>query len=220
MKNKDLFDSEGTLSHELLSSHEYPWETLDEIKEYILRIGRRLSEEKYDRREKNVWVAKDAVISDQATVVGPAIIDEGCEVRCGAFIRGCVIAGRGCVSGNSTEIKNSILLDGVQLPHYNYVGDSVLGRRVHLGAGAIISNLKSDKSDVCVELDGRKFNTGRRKLGAALGDGVEIGCNSVLCPGSTVGRGASVYPLSRVRGAVPAGCIMKGNGEIVEREVR
>ena len=220
INNRALFSSEGTLAHELLMAHEYPWELLDEINEYILRVGRRLPADRYTEIARNVWVAKSASVADSAVILAPAIIDEESDIRCGAFIRGGVLVGRGCVIGNSTEIKNSILLDGVQAPHYNYIGDSVLGRRAHLGAGAIISNLKSDKSEVTVDLGAQKFHTGRRKFGAALGDGAEIGCNSVLCPGSVVGRVASVYPLSRVRGTVPDGCIMKGEGRIVAREVR
>ena len=217
---KALFDSGDSLARELLAAHEYPWEVLDEISEYIMRVGRRLPADRYREVSKNVWIAKSASVSENAVILAPTIIDEECEVRQGAFIRGGAIIGRGCVIGNSTEIKNSVLLDGVQVPHYNYVGDSVLGRRAHLGAGAIISNLKSDKSEVTISIGTQKFHTGRRKLGAAVGDFAEIGCNSVLCPGAIVGRYATVYPLSRVRGCVAERCIMKGDGSVVEREER
>lgn len=220
MKNGELFSFDKTVAGDLCHAVSYPWEIPELIGEAIMRIGRGLDPEIYDRMGQSVWIAKSARVDRSATVVGPAIIDEEAEIRPGAYIRGGVIIGKGAVVGNSSEVKNSLLFDGVQIPHFNYVGDSVLGWRAHLGAGAIISNLKSDKSNVKVSFGTKKIDTYRRKFGAAVGDLAEIGCNSVLCPGSIIGRGATVYPLSRVRGYVPAGTIYKGEGEPVKKEDR
>ena len=218
MKTSELFEARHTLCKELIEKYEYPWEILAHIKEFILEIGKKLDTGCFVERSAGVWIAKSAKISESAYIGAPTIIDEGAEVRHCAFIRGGVIIGKGCVVGNSTEMKNSIIFDGVQVPHYNYVGDSILGYKSHLGAGAITSNVKSDKSSVSVILNGEKFDTGLKKLGAMIGDMVEVGCNSVLCPGTIIGRDATVYPLSRVRGTVNEGCIFKNEENIVKKQ--
>ena len=220
MKNGELFSFENTIARNLCEVVEYPFEIPELLCEVILRIGRRLDKNKFEQVGHSIWIAKSARVSEGATVIGPTIIDELAEVRPGAYIRGGVIVGKGAVVGNSSEVKSSLLFDGVQIPHFNYVGDSVLGWRAHLGAGAIISNLKSDKSDVKMCFGAQKVDTYRRKCGAAVGDLAEIGCNSVLCPGAVIGKGATVYPLSRVRGYVPDGSILKGDGSIVKKECR
>ena len=220
MKNGELFSFENTIAREVCEVVSYPFEIPELLGEVIMRIGRRLDKDKFDRIGHSVWVAKGASVATSATVIGPAIIDEGAELRPGAYIRGGVIVGKGAVVGNSSEVKSSLLFDGVQIPHFNYVGDSVLGWRAHLGAGAIISNLKSDKSDVKMCFSTEKIDTYRRKCGAAVGDEAEIGCNAVLCPGTVIGKRATVYPLSRVRGYVPESSIFKGDGGIVRKEVR
>ena len=220
MKNGELFSFENTIAREVCEVVSYPFEIPELLGEVIMRIGRRLDKDKFDRIGHSVWVAKGASVATSATVIGPAIIDEGAELRPGAYIRGGVIVGKGAVVGNSSEVKSSLLFDGVQIPHFNYVGDSVLGWRAHLGAGAIISNLKSDKSDVKMCFGTEKIDTYRRKCGAAVGDEAEIGCNAVLCPGAVIGKRATVYPLSRVRGYVPESSIFKGDVGIVRKEVR
>ena len=196
--------------------YEYPWEVIPNIKDIILEIGKALGEG-YTMREPDIWVANDARVAPSATINGPAIIMSGAEVRPSAYIRGSVLIGRGAVVGNSTEIKNSILFDGVQVPHFNYVGDSILGYKSHLGAGAVTSNVKSDKSCVTVRLDEGKISTGLLKFGAILADYVEVGCNSVLNPGTIIGRHTSVYPLSLVRGYIPPYSILKENGVVVKK---
>ena len=200
---------EHSIAWPLLSAHEYPWEALDGIKAYILSLGATLSEEEYTRIGEDVWVAKTARVAASASLNGPCIICADAEIRQGAFIRGSAIVGAGAVVGNSTELKNCILFDGVQVPHFNYVGDSILGYRSHMGAGAITSNVKSDKSLVKIRYGEACLETGRKKVGAMLGDLVEVGCNSVLNPGTVIGRETNVYPLSSVRGYVPASCIYK-----------
>ncbi len=200
---------EHSIAWPLLSAHEYPWEALDGIKAYILSLGATLSEEEYTRIGEDVWVAKTARIAASASLNGPCIICADAEIRQGAFIRGSAIVGAGAVVGNSTELKNCILFDGVQVPHFNYVGDSILGYRSHMGAGAITSNVKSDKTPVKIRYGGECIETGRKKVGAMLGDLVEVGCNSVLNPGTVIGRETNVYPLSSVRGYVPEACIYK-----------
>lgn len=200
---------EHSIAWPLLSAHEYPWEALDGIKAYILSLGETLSEEEYTRIGEDVWVAKTARVAASASLNGPCIICADAEIRQGAFIRGSAIVGAGAVVGNSTELKNCILFDGVQVPHFNYVGDSILGYRSHMGAGAITSNVKSDKSLVKIRYGEECLETGRKKVGAMLGDLVEVGCNSVLNPGTVIGRETNVYPLSSVRGYVPASCIYK-----------
>jgi NDP-sugar pyrophosphorylase family protein len=200
---------EHSIAWPLLSAHEYPWEALDGIKAYILSLGATLSEKEYTRIGEDVWVAKTARVAASASLNGPCIICADAEIRQGAFIRGSAIVGAGAVVGNSTELKNCILFDGVQVPHFNYVGDSILGYRSHMGAGAITSNVKSDKSLVKIRYGEECLETGRKKVGAMLGDLVEVGCNSVLNPGTVIGRETNVYPLSSVRGYVPASCIYK-----------
>lgn len=213
----NLFDLTHTAAAPLLGPLCYPWEALPKIGEFILRLGASLPEEEYERRAEDVWVAKSAVVFDSAYLHGPAVIGPETEVRQCAFIRGNALVGAGCVVGNSTELKNVILFDGVQVPHYNYVGDSILGHKAHMGAGSITSNIKSDRTDVWFDTGSGRIATGLRKVGAMLGDFVEIGCNSVLNPGSVVGRGTSVYPLSMVRGFVPPESIYKRAGEIARR---
>ena len=214
---KNLYDYSKTIAKPLLESVEYPWEALPKIKDFIIEIGKTLDPEIYEQRGENIWVAKSATVFPSAYLGGPLIICEDAEVRHCAFIRGSAIVGRGAVVGNSTELKNSILFDGVQVPHYNYIGDSILGYKAHTGAGTITSNLKSDKSLVTVLCDDDKVETGVKKFGAMLGDFVEVGCNSVLNPGSVVGRNTNVYPLSFVRGYVPENSIYKRLGEIAEK---
>ncbi len=212
-----LFDYSKTIAKPLLESVEYPWEALPKIKDFIIEIGKTLDPEIYEQRGENIWVAKSATVFPSAYLGGPLIICEDAEVRHCAFIRGSAIVGRGAVVGNSTELKNSILFDGVQVPHYNYIGDSILGYKAHTGAGTITSNLKSDKSLVTVLCEEEKVETGVKKFGAMLGDHVEVGCNSVLNPGSVVGRNTNVYPLSFVRGYVPENSIYKRLGEVADK---
>lgn len=215
---KNLFDFSKSIAAPLLESVEYPWEALPKIKDFILEIGKNLDPEIYEQRGEDIWVAKSAKIFPSAHLAGPLIICEDAEVRHCAFIRGSAIVGKGAVVGNSTELKNSILFDGVQCPHYNYIGDSILGYKSHTGAGVITSNLKSDKSLVTVLHNGEKLETNVKKFGAMLGDFVEVGCNSVLNPGSVIGRNTSIYPLSFVRGYVGENSIYKRLGEIAEKQ--
>ena len=213
----ELYDLKETIAAELFEGAEYPWEVLPKIKDYILKLGESLDPAIYEQRGEQIWIAKSAKIYDNANIYGPVIIGEETEVRPGAFIRGNAIVGNHCVVGNSTELKNVILFDNVQVPHYNYVGDSILGYKAHMGAGSITSNVKSDKTLVVIKGKEEKIETGLKKVGAMLGDGVEIGCNSVLNPGTVIGRGTSVYPLSSVRGVIPANSIYKDAEHIVER---
>lgn len=210
----NLYDLCHTAAKPLLENLTYPWEALPLIGEFILGLGETLSPEEYERREGNVWIARSAKLYPNIYIAGPTIIGPNTEVRPGAFIRGNALIGAGCVVGNSTEIKNAILFDGAQAPHYNYIGDSILGYKAHTGAGAITSNLKQDHSSVSILFDGARVNTGMRKFGAMLGDHAEVGCGSVLNPGTVVGRGARIYPLSMVRGFVPGFSIYKHAGEI------
>ena len=219
IKTVELYDLTHTLAAPLLSKHEYPWEALPHIKEFVIELGKTLSPDEYDNPAENVWIAKSAVIAPSATVCAPCIIGKSTELRTGAFIRGSVIVGEGCVVGNSCELKNAILFDSVQVPHFNYIGDSILGYRSHTGAGAITSNVKSDKTLVSVKGEGGEpIPTGLKKFGAMLGDFVEVGCNSVLNPGTIIGRNTNVYPLSSVRGTVPPNSIFKAQGNIVEKK--
>lgn len=211
---RNLFDLSHTAAAPLLETLCYPWEALPKIGEFILRLGASLSPAEYELRGENVWVAKSAKVFDSVYLHGPAIIGPETEVRQCAFIRGNALVGAGCVVGNSTELKNVILFDSVQVPHYNYVGDSILGFKSHMGAGSITSNVKSDKTLVTVRVPDGKIETGLKKMGAILGDHVEIGCNSVLNPGTVVGRNTNVYPLSMVRGYVAPNSIYKRAGEI------
>ena len=213
----ELLDLTHTMAGEYLSRFRYPWEALDGIKELILALGSQLSPEEYDQPQEHVWIHKTAVVAPTAFLGAPCIIGPETEVRHCAFIRGSALVGARCVVGNSVELKNVILFDNVQTPHYNYVGDSILGYKSHMGAGSITSNVKSDKTLVAVKNGAERIETGLKKFGAILGDHVEVGCNSVLNPGSVLGRGASVYPTSSVRGVVPAGCIYKDAEHIVPR---
>lgn len=214
---RNLYNLEKTISKPLLESVDYPWEALPKIKDFIIELGKTLDPEVFEQRGENIWVAKSAKVFDSAYLGGPLIICEDAEVRHCAFIRGSAIVGRGAVVGNSTELKNSILFDGVQVPHYNYIGDSILGYKSHTGAGTITSNLKSDKSLVTVMCDGERVETGVKKFGAMLGDNVEVGCNSVLNPGSVIGRNTNIYPLSFVRGYVAENSIYKRLGEVADK---
>jgi NDP-sugar pyrophosphorylase family protein len=217
LKVNKLFDFSHTLAAPLLSGCIYPWEAMEGIGEFIISFGRSLPKDIYMEREPQVWIARDAAVAPSASLTGPCIIGRGTEVRHCAFIRGKVLVGEGAVIGNSTELKNCILFDEVQVPHYNYVGDSILGYRAHMGAGAVTSNVKCDKSNVCVRCDGEIMQTGLRKFGAAIGDQVEIGCGAVLNPGTVVGRGSIIYPLVPVRGYVPENSIVKDAGKIVKK---
>ena len=207
-----------TIASEYLSRFTYPWEALAGIKDYINELGKNLDPDKFDNPKENVWIAKNAKVFDSAYIGAPCIIDENAEVRHCAFIRGSAIVGKNCVVGNSTELKNVILFDNVQVPHFNYVGDSVLGYKSHMGAGSITSNVKSDKTLVCVKSsDGEIIETGLKKFGAMLGDNVEVGCNSVLNPGTVIGKNANIYPTSCVRGFIPENSIYKDKENIIEK---
>ena len=215
---RDLFDLSKTIASGLFKGKTYPWEVLSEIKAYILELGETLPADEYDHPEEGIWIAKDAKVFPSAYIGSPCIIDHGAEVRHCAFIRESAIVGKNAVVGNSTELKNVILFDSVQVPHYNYVGDSVLGYKAHMGAGSITSNVKSDKSLVMVKQPDAPLETGRKKVGAMLGDFAEVGCNSVLNPGTVVGRNAQIYPVSCVRGVVPANSIYNNKDSIVEKQ--
>lgn len=217
VKINELLDLNRTIAAELFTGLEYPWEALDGIKDFILSLGPTLDKDIFEEVSENVWVAKDAKIAPSAFLGAPCIIDSGAEVRHCAFIRGSAIVGKNAVVGNSVELKNVVLFDNVQTPHYNYVGDSILGYKAHMGAGSITSNVKSDKSLVAVKGRDVQVETGRKKFGAVLGDFVEVGCNSVLNPGTVVGRCSNVYPCSSVRGTVPANSIYKSKTEIAEK---
>ena len=217
-RTKDLYVSNDSIAYGYISSFEYPWEALSGIGDEIVRIGNELPTNRFELVGDCVWIAKSAKVAPSASISGPCIIDENAEVRHCAFIRGKTIVGKGTVVGNSTELKNCILFDDVQVPHYNYVGDSILGYKSHLGAGAITSNVKSDKSPVVIKNGEERMDTGLKKCGAFLGDLVEIGCGSVLNPGTVIGKSSSVYPLSFVRGVIPPHSIYKHSGEVVERK--
>ena len=213
-----LLDLSHTIAAPLFAGKTYPWEVLDGIKDFILELGKTLSPEEFDHPEEGVWIAKDAKVFPSAYIGAPCIIDHEAEVRHCAFIRGGAIVGKGAVVGNSVELKNVVLFDKVQTPHYNYVGDSVLGYKAHMGAGSITSNVKSDKTLVVVKEPGAPHETGRKKFGAILGDNVEVGCNSVLNPGTVVGRRSNIYPTSSVRGVIPADSIYKDKEHIIIKE--
>ena len=217
LKTKDLYDLTHTRAAFILENTTYPWEALSKIKDFILEIGPQLPKDEFDEVSEHVWIAKDTVIYPNNYIGAPAIIGHKTEVRPGAFIRGSALVGDNCVVGNSTELKNVILFDNVQVPHYNYVGDSILGYRSHMGAGSITSNVKSDKLLVVVRDGEEKIETGLKKIGAMLGDRVEVGCNSVLNPGTVIGRDSNVYPTSCVRGTVPPKSIWKNNGKITAK---
>lgn len=218
LKISELYsDLNQTMAKELLESKTYPWEVLPLISEFIVKLGNTLSEEEYEKRGENVWVAKSAKVAPTAFINGPAIIGKEAEIRHCAFIRGNALVGEGAVVGNSTELKNVILFNKVQVPHYNYVGDSVLGFKSHMGAGSITSNVKSDKKLVVVKGQNVQIETGMKKFGAMLGDEVEVGCGSVLNPGTVVGSHTNIYPLSSVRGVVPSNSIYKKQNEVAEK---
>lgn len=217
-KISNLYTLEETIAAPLFTGKTYPWEVLPVIKEKIFDIIKALDMGVYEDKGDNVYVAKSAKVYPNATIIGPAIIGERTEVRPGAFIRGNAIVGNDCVVGNSTELKNVILFNHVQVPHYNYVGDSILGFYSHMGAGSITSNVKSDKTLVVVKCDGEAIETGLKKFGAMLGDHVEVGCNSVLNPGTVIGRNTNIYPLSPVRGVIPADSIYKDKEHIVNKK--
>ncbi len=219
MEIESLYNLEETIAKDLFQNAKYPWEVLPKINDYILEIGPKLDKEIFNQIEDNIWIAKSAKVASTASITGPAIIDENVEIRHCAFIRGKVIVGKNSVVGNSTELKNSILFNNVQVPHYNYVGDSVLGHKAHMGAGSITSNVKSDKS--IVKIKGKDIiETNLKKVGAFLGDGVEVGCNSVLNPGTVVGKNTNIYPLSCVRGVIPENSIYKNKNEIAIKEAK
>lgn len=214
---KDLYDLNETIAKDLFEGLTYPWEALPNIGAFILELGKTLSAEEYNQVSENVWIAKSAVVAPTASITGPCIIGKNAEIRHCAFIRGNAIVGEGAVVGNSTELKNVVLFNKVQVPHYNYVGDSILGYKAHMGAGSITSNVKSDKTLVCVNVNGTKIETGLKKFGAMAGDNVEVGCGSILNPGTVIGRESNIYPLSSVRGFVPPKSIYKKQGEVVEK---
>lgn len=214
----ELYNLDETIAAELFAGKTYPWEVLPLIKDFIVKLGAALDPKEYDQKGENIWIAKSAKVAESASITGPAIIGKDAEVRQCAFIRGNAIVGEGAVVGNSTELKNVVLFNKVQVPHYNYVGDSILGYKAHMGAGSITSNVKSDKKLVVVKGQECRIETGLKKFGAMLGNEVEVGCNSVLNPGTVVGANSNIYPLSSVRGVVPENSIYKNAGEIVTKE--
>ena len=218
MKIYELYDLTHSMAGDYLKTFEYPWEALSGLKAMISELGKTLSREEYDEIQPEIWVHKTAKIAPTASLNAPCIIGAETEVRQCAFIRGSALVGKGCVVGNSTELKNVILFDGVQVPHYNYVGDSILGFKSHMGAGAVTSNVKSDKSPVVVKSGSETIPTGLKKFGAMLGDLVEVGCNSMLNPGTVIGRRTNIYPLSCVRGVIPPDSLYKTGGKIVKKQ--
>lgn len=217
LKVEMLYDLSQTIAEPLLRTVEYPWEALPKISAFIKEMGERLDKSEYNYKGDDVWVARSASVAPTASITGPCIIGKEAEIRHCAFIRGNAIVGDGAVVGNSTELKNVILFNKVQVPHYNYVGDSILGYKSHMGAGSITSNVKADKKPVTIQYKDEKLETGLKKFGAMLGDGVEVGCGSVLNPGTVIGRNSNIYPLSMVRGYVPENSIYKKQGEVVEK---
>ena len=215
---KELFDTSNTIASEIFEGKTYPWEVLPFIGDFIIKLSQKLPADEYDNPSEGVYIHKTAKIAPTASITGPCIICKDAELRQCAFVRGKAIIGEGAVLGNSCEIKNAILFNKVQVPHFNYIGDSVLGFKAHTGAGAVTSNVKQDKTLVTVLYEGKRIETGLKKFGAILGDNVEVGCNSVLNPGTVVGKGSNVYPLSMVRGFVPANSIYKTGGVIVSKE--
>jgi len=220
MKLENLIDISKTISRELFEGVIYPWEVLPKIKAYIIELGNSLDKEHYKEIDKSIWIGNNVKIDKLSTIIAPCIIDDDTEVRPGAYLRGNVIIGKNCVIGNSVEIKNSIIFDCSQIPHYNYVGDSILGYHSHLGAGVILSNLKNDKSNIVIKNNGELIETGLRKMGAIIGDYVDVGCNSVVFPGSVIGKYTSIYPLVRVRGVIDEYSIMKSDDVIIKKESR
>ena len=213
----NLYNLEETIAKELLENLTYPWEALPKIEEFIINFGNSLNLDKYEKKDDTIWIAKTATVAPTAYIAGPTIIGENAEIRHSAFIRGKVIVGEGAVVGNSTELKNVILFNKVQVPHYNYIGDSILGYKAHMGAGSITSNVKSDKTLVVVKSEKNKIETRLKKFGAMIGDGVEVGCGSILNPGSVIGKNTNIYPLSSVRGVVAKNSIYKNQNEIIAK---
>lgn len=216
-KISNMYTLSETIAAGLFEGAEYPWEVLPKIHDFILELGKTLPADKFEKRGEDIWIAKSATVAPTACLNGPLIVDEEAEIRHCAFVRGNAIVGKGAVVGNSTELKNVVLFNKVQVPHYNYVGDSVLGFKSHMGAGSITSNVKSDKTLVVVKSAGEKIETGLKKMGAMLADHVEVGCNSVLNPGTVIGRNSNIYPTSCVRGCIPTNSIYKNEKEIVEK---
>mgnify|MGYP004620843405 FL=1 len=216
-KISNMYTLSETIAAGLFEGAEYPWEVLTKIHDFILELGKTLPADKFEKRGEDIWIAKSATVAPTACLNGPLIVDEEAEIRHCAFVRGNAIVGKGAVVGNSTELKNVVLFNKVQVPHYNYVGDSVLGFKSHMGAGSITSNVKSDKTLVVVKSADEKIETGLKKMGAMLADHVEVGCNSVLNPGTVIGRNSNIYPTSCVRGCIPANSIYKNEKEIVEK---
>jgi NDP-sugar pyrophosphorylase family protein len=215
---RELYDLTQTIAGDYLAGFTYPWEALAGISDFIRELGPALDPAVFEQKGEDIWVAKSARVAPTASLTGPLIIDEDAEIRHCAFIRGSAIIGKGSVVGNSTEIKNDIIFNSVQVPHYNYVGDSILGYRSHMGAGSITSNVKSDKTLVVVKSQDEEIPTGRKKFGAMLGDFVEVGCNSVLNPGTVIGRNTNIYPLSSVRGVIPADSIFKDSANVIRKK--
>ncbi len=214
----ELYDLNETIAAKLFDGVTYPWEVLPKIGDFIVELGKTLPADRFEKKGEDIWIAKSAKVFDSAYIAGPCIIDEDAEIRQCAFIRGKAIVGKGAVVGNSTELKNVVLFNKVQVPHYNYVGDSILGFKAHMGAGSITSNVKSDKTLVVVKSPEGNFETGLKKMGAMLGDNVEVGCNSVLNPGTVIGRASNVYPTSCVRGFIPEKSIYKNEGNVVAKQ--
>ncbi len=219
MKTKEIFLSDNSIAANFIKSYKYPFEVLPKIKDFIIELGKSLGSD-YIETEENIWIHKNANVSKSAEIHAPCIIDDGAEIRCNAYIRGSVIIGKNVVFGNSCEIKNAILFDNVQVPHFSYVGDSILGAFSHMGASSIISNLKSDKKNIVIKNENKKIETNMRKIGAFLGDNVEIGCGCVLNPGTIIMSNTNVYPLTSVRGVIKGNSIVKDMNNIIEKEVR
>lgn len=217
-KIENLYNLNETIAKEIFEGCTYPWEVLPKIKDFIIKLGETLDLNKYNKLDNNIWIAKSATIAPTAYIAGPTIIGENTEVRHCAFIRGNALVGDNCVVGNSTELKNVILFNNVQVPHYNYVGDSILGTYSHMGASSITSNVKSDKKLVIVKDENEQIETGLKKFGAIIGDNVEVGCGSVLNPGTVIGKNSNIYPLSSVRGVINENSIYKKQGEIVDKK--
>lgn len=218
-KIENLYNLNETIAKDIFEGATYPWEVLPKIEEFIINLGKQLDKNEYEEKEGNIWIAKSAKVAPTAYIAGPAIIGKNAEVRHCAFVRGKAIVGEGAVVGNSTELKNVILFNKVQVPHYNYVGDSILGYKAHMGAGSITSNVKSDKKLVIVKNKEEQIETGLKKIGAMIGDEVEVGCGSILNPGSVIGKHTNIYPLSSVRGVVAENSIYKNKNEIIEKNI-
>lgn len=218
IRSSELFDLTQTMAADLLKTREYPWEILGDIHDFIIKLGNTLEPEIYEKKGENIWIAKSASVFESASITGPCIIGERTQVRHCAFIRGDALVGNDCVIGNSAELKNVIIFNNCEVPHYNYVGDSVLGFHAHMGAGSITSNIKADRQNIKIRCSDKIIETGRRKIGAMLGDYAEIGCNAVLNPGTIVGKNTNIFPTACVRGVVPSGCIMRNTGELVEKK--